>query len=363
MAILGTLVTSCQCSISPLHSQKEICVISYNVHNLFDAEESGNEYVEFKPSKGKWTKELYAKRLANTVKAVRSTASEGRTSNIPNAIPDILCLQEIENDAVLVDLAAQFGKGAYRYWAIAGPEASTIHTGVLSRFPIISMRTHAVEDSWGFGPTRDLLELEFDCGSLGNIVMFACHWKSKTEGAAETESARRAAAALLVGRIRALQSEKPLLPIVVCGDFNESPDEYIRVDRAYQTGIMPLEIGVLPDAVPDAVEGELLWVSNSWQQIEECQMNMQRDVTLYNPWSEMPLGYSIAYKDKREQFDSFFINSSLKDGKGMEYEQFSVAVSPDLFGIEGVPLSWTGTEGYSDHLPVMLRLRFEESAK
>jgi len=359
MAILGTLVTSCQCSVSPLHPQKEICLVSYNVHNLFDAVENGNEYAEFRPSKGKWTEELYSKRLANAAKAVQIAARDESVSKNQKAVPDILCVQEIENEKVLIDLATQFGKGAYRYWALAGPEQSIIHTGVLSKFPIMSMRTHAVEDSWGFGPTRDLLELEFDCGSLGNIAMFACHWKSKIEGAAETESVRRAAAALLAGRILALQSEKPSLPIVVCGDFNESPDEYIRVERAYQTGIMPLEIG----APIKAVEGEPIWVSDSWQKILESEMYTQNSVVLYNPWNEISLGYSIAYKDKREQFDSFFVNSSLKDGRGMEYERFSVAASPDLFGIDGAPLSWTGTEGYSDHLPVTLRLSFDESVK
>ncbi len=89
-------------------------------------------------------------------------------------------------------------------------------------------------------------------------MVFVCHWKSKLEGEKETEAGRRAAAALLAHRIRELQTEKAFSPIVVCGDFNESPDEYTRISRRYPTAIMPSDAGtpplrqkVSPSASPD----------------------------------------------------------------------------------------------------------------
>jgi endonuclease/exonuclease/phosphatase family metal-dependent hydrolase len=345
LSAIAMLAVGCRCSLAPQGTGEEIRIVSYNVHNLFDAEESGKEYPEFRLSKGKWSKELYAKRLVNTVEAVRSvseTAGSRRSGE-----PDILCVQEIENSKVLADLAEHFGRGFYRYWAISGPDESIIHTGILSRFPIVAVHTHSVVDAWGFGPLRDILEVEFELGSAERIVVFVCHWKSKSEGEKETEAGRRAAAALLVQRIREVQAEKPSLPIVVCGDFNESPDEYLRVGRSYPTAIMPSDIGM----PPSAAEGEPLCVSGAWDELADPEK-----VILYNPWTEVSDSFSIAFHEKREQFDSFFLSANLHDGEGVEYEGFGVADAPMLFGASDTPFGWKGSEGYSDHLPVELTL-------
>jgi endonuclease/exonuclease/phosphatase family metal-dependent hydrolase len=345
LSAIAMLAVGCRCSLASPGTVKEIRIVSYNVHNLFDAEESGKEYPEFRPSKGTWSKELYAKRLANTVEAVRSL-SEAEGGRRPKE-PDILCLQEIENANVLADLAAHFGRGAYRYWAMSGPDESIIHTGLLSRFPIAAVHTHSVVDAWGFGPLRDILEVELDLGSGEKVLLFVCHWKSKSEGEKETEAGRRAAASLVVQRIREVQAERPSLPIVVCGDFNESPDEYLRVGRSYPTAIMPSGLGV----PPTAAEGEPLCVSGTWEGLEGGEK-----LALYNPWAEIPDGFSITFREKREQFDSFFLSAALHDGEGLEYERFDVADAPMLFDANGKPLEWKENEGYSDHLPVELTL-------
>ena len=356
-AAIAMLVISCRCSLGSVDQAQEIRIVSYNVHNLFDAEESGNEYPEFKPSKGKWTKELYAKRLASVVEAVRSLGKGKDSGSAQARDPDILCVQEIENEKVLADLAEHFRKGAYRYWAISGPKDSIIHTGVLSRFPVTAMHTHSVMDAWGFGPLRDILEVELDTSGATSdadrILLLICHWKSKREGEQETESARRAAAALLAQRIREIESEKPDLPIIVCGDFNESPDEYLRISRRYPTALMPLESG----SPPAAAEGEPLWVSQSFLQPGGSSPDDASRVALYSPWAEKPDGFSIAYRDKREQFDGFLLNAALQDGFGLEYEGFCTSESPVLFDASGKPFEWNGTSGYSDHLPVCLVLQ------
>ena len=358
-AAIAMLVISCRCSLGSVGQPQEIRIVSYNVHNLFDAEENGNEYPEFKPSKGKWTKELYAKRLANVVEAVRSL-SVGRDAGSAQARdPDILCVQEIENEKVLADLAEHFHKGAYRYWAISGPKDSVIHTGVLSRFPVTAMHTHSVMDAWGFGPLRDILEIELDTSGATSdaerLLLLICHWKSKREGEQETESARRAAAALLARRIREIESERPDLPVIVCGDFNESPDEYLRIQRRYTTALMPFESG----SPPAASEGEPLWISQSFLQPAGSISDASR-ITLYSPWAEKPDGYSITYRDKHEQFDGFLLNAALKDGIGLEYEGFCTSESAFLLDDSGKPFEWNGTSGYSDHLPICLVLKKNE---
>jgi len=52
--------------------------------------------------------------------------------------------------------------------------------------------------------------------------------------------ARIEAARLVASRIRALEAKDKHCAILVCGDFNESPDEFQRVKQAYQTAIMPV---------------------------------------------------------------------------------------------------------------------------
>ena len=357
LSMLAMLAVGCQCSLPALRTDSEINIVSYNVHNLFDAEESGKEYPEFRPSKGKWTKELYAKRLENVVEAVRSLSSAETSGSNRGSDPDILCFQELENEKVLFDLAEHLGHGRLRYWAMSGPLESIIHIGILSRFPIVAVHSHSVMDAWGLGILRDVLEVEFECGSVGRMVIFACHWKSKLEGEAETEPARRAAAALIANRIRRLQQERPSIPIIVCGDFNESPDECLRVNRCYPTAIMCPDVG----APPMAIEGEPLWASGSLDNIQSADLNEK--IVLYTPWAEHPDKFSLAYREKREQYDGFLLNRSLKDGIGLEYRGFYVADAPMLFTAEGVPREWRGTEGYSDHLPVELVFSVIEGAQ
>ncbi|MEN6600724.1 MAG: endonuclease/exonuclease/phosphatase family protein [Rectinema sp.] len=374
LSIIAMLAVGCQCSLPPLHTDNEINIVSYNVHNLFDAEESGKEYPEFRPSKGNWTKELYAKRLENVVEAVRSLSNTEANGSNRGSDPDILCFQELENEKVLFDLAEHLGHGKLRYWAMSGPEESIIHTGILSRFPIVAVHSHSVTDAWGLGILRDVLEVEFECGGVGRMVIFACHWKSKLEGEAETEPARRAAAALIANRIRKLQVERPSVPIIVCGDFNESPDEYLRVNRCYPTAIMCSGVGV----PAMAIEGEPLWAYGSLDSAQGADSILSADILsadsvqdaglyerieLYTPWAEHSDKFSLAYREKREQYDGFLLNRSLKDGIGLEYQDFYVADAPMLFTTEGVPREWRGTDGYSDHLPVELVLSVVEGAR
>ncbi|HQB06279.1 MAG TPA: hypothetical protein PK712_00380, partial [Rectinema sp.] len=168
--------------------------------------------------------------------------------------------------------------------------------------------------------------------------------------------------------------ERPSVPIIVCGDFNESPDEYIRVDRCYPTAIMCSGVGV----PAMAIEGEPLWAYGSLDSIQDADSILGADIPsadsvqdaglyerieLYTPWAEHPDKFSLAYREKREQYDGFLLNRSLKDGIGLEYQDFYVADAPMLFTAEGVPREWRGTDGYSDHLPVELVLSVVEGVR
>jgi len=179
------------------------------------------------------------------------------------------------------------------------------------------------------------------------LTVFVLHWKSRVEGAEATEGERREAAALLAGRVERILAADPDAELLACGDFNESPDEYLRVGRRYPTALLPEAEAVGAPAakrllvafVPDRAGGE------------------GSEPVLFSPWAESE-GYSYSYKGKRERLDGFLLAPGLLDGRGLSYRGFSVVDAGFLLDAEGAPLAWSSSSatGYSDHLPVLLVL-------
>jgi endonuclease/exonuclease/phosphatase family metal-dependent hydrolase len=281
------------------------------------------------------------------------------------AWPDLLCLEEIENASVLEALASGPLKAAgYRHIGMAPAPGSPINSGILSRLPILSLKAHALAGSVaGAKPGRSLLEARIGLGSAPGsrgdgpgqeaaLTVFVLHWKSRVEGAQATEAARREAAALLAGRVAALLEADPEAELLVCGDFNESPDEYLRVGR--EGGQEPKRLLVARE--PEGA-GWLLGAAGSRAGSRAGASLPSREPVLFSPWAA-DSGYSYQYKGERERLDGFLLSPGLLDGKGLSFRGFSAVDAPFLLGPEGEPLGWSSISctGYSDHLPILLLL-------
>jgi len=331
----------------------ELTLVSYNAHNLFDDVEDGGEYPEFSPESGKWNSGLYEKRLAATSAAISSFFPEGRGS------PDIICLQEVENGKVLKDLArGPLRKEGYRWMAVGGPEASAVKCGILSRYPIRASRAHSLVDAWGFGPGRDMLEATFELGTDGlSLTVFVCHWKARREGEEATEPARRAASGLAAARLAELAASDPSACFLACGDFNESPDEFARVGGLYPTALMPGSGGLgdgqasLPEGPPASWFEGTLRVTG----LPGHASASDGEVTLYSPWFGAE-GFSYVFGGEKQRLDGFLLGPALVDGKGLEFSAFIACSDPALLDAGGKPDAWNGSSGFSDHLPIALRL-------
>ena len=334
----------------------ELVIVSYNAHNMFDDREDGGEYPEFSIDAGKWNADLYARRLENAAAAIGSFSPEGSPSD--ERLPDIVCLQEVENEKVLVDLAqGALKKGGYRWVALGGPSTSTIKCGVLSRYPLSALKAHSLADAWSFGPARDMLEVEIDLGSgEPGLTILICHWKSRREGEATTEVARRGASFLAASRVAAIHAQDPERPVILCGDFNESPDEFDRAMHSYPTALMPdreeLSIDQAGESgIPEAWFDGVLRVSS----LPSAASLDGGAVTLYSPWAGSE-GFSYIFDGEKERLDGFLLSPALLDGQGLEFAGFMVSNEPSLLDGKGEPLAWNGSSGFSDHLPIALTL-------
>ncbi|HOT58362.1 MAG TPA: endonuclease/exonuclease/phosphatase family protein [Spirochaetia bacterium] len=315
-----------------------LTLMSYNVEALFDPVDNGNEYREYSVARGTWDDARYKIRLANITAAILAECPQK---------PDILFVQEIENDRVLKDLSESLGGYAY---AIAAPRnGGAITVGIMSKYPITTVKTHQYQTSATIKPSvRLLLEAQLDIRGIPLVVLNA-HWKSKKEGAEITEPERRLAAELVKRIINERKKENPNIGIILAGDLNCNPDEYERIGGAYCTALMPqgagmehcLEVTGLADAVND------------------------NPLVLYSPWFSAG-GFSYWFNSSSERIDNFLLTRDFfAEGSLIAYSGFTAEPPLFLLNESGIPLGWYNEtrEGYSDHLPIVLTLQMRPGAR
>jgi endonuclease/exonuclease/phosphatase family metal-dependent hydrolase len=329
--VIVTLGACVRCD-SGLASSGTITVMSYNLQTLFDPVDQGGEYDDFSVADGSWNEDLYRLRIAALASAIVAAAPGG---------PDVLVVQEVENRRVLEDMAA--AAGDYPYLAISPAEESALACGLASRLPLRAVRAHRYR-SPGDGPAsvpRYLLECELDAGPLVLYVL-AAHWKSKLGGARETEPERQAAAVLAASVIRARLEAEPSAALILAGDLNENPDEFVLAGSTYPTALMPADQGPGPWLSITSLAGG---ASPDWP-------------VMYCPWSDYG-GFSYLYAGKPERIDQLLLSPGLV-GEGVpRLVSFSAEAPAFLLGSQGQPLGWSSrlVSGYSDHLPIRVIIR------
>lgn len=330
---------------------REVTILSWNVENLFDAVDHGNEYPEF-TSEGGWTDRAYQARLRRVAEAIREMTPA----------PDILLLQEIENRGVLDDLMDQHlvdMRVPYRTF-VRGARGS-IGIAVASRYPITEVRTLTPLTSES-SRMRPVLEVHFDIAGEP-LVLFGNHWKSKLGGAAATEPTRRAAARLLAMRLRQLWQEDPHGAIVIAGDFNSTPGEFFTAGGAYPTALFPATV------LQEIHDGhrEYWWATETWLTGDQAvvwaatgddarQYSESLDHPVFiNLWDDHDVPGSFNFFGRWEQIDSFFLSPVFLNGASPELCSFLVFCPADGCDSEGRPRSWQDhPRGVSDHLPLMM---------
>lgn len=183
-------------------------------------------------------------------------------------LPDILCLQEVENVYALRAWNEQYLGRYYPYSLVMDShDPRNIDVGVLSRFPIETIRSHVddVDPTGAYVFSRDCLEVTFSLPDGGVLTVLLNHLKSKlvqrkrdssdAEYAEEVRKSHKrrqkqaaAVEAIIRERFKGVQS-KALYAVV--GDFN---------DTRYSPYLKPLfDSSLLRDVVRDQLGEEDSW--------------------------------------------------------------------------------------------------------
>ncbi len=316
-------------------------VMNYNVENLFDDVSDGTEFRGFDPAHDDWDTRSYHAKLDNIAAVVEAAVSGG---------PDVLALQEIENPRALQTLAEEYlGRFGYEEVVMVQVPGIAFNVALLSRFPVRRVASHRLRPDPP-ARLRNILEVELAV-EYQRLIVFVNHWKSKYGGGGElTEPLRIAAAELLRLRLFELLSEDPETHIIVLGDLNLSYDEYRRVEKAYQTALIPKSA-----SYPEEYHRSSLFVTD---EVERAGIRGDK-VVLYSPWKSAPERGSYVYQQSWYTIDHMLFSPAMLRPDGLELESFSVVKEEFMLNRFGEPLRWDSAtrSGFSDHLPLLARVR------
>ena len=332
---------------------RSLIMMTWNVNNLFDGKDDGNEYPEFLQSAG-WSAEKYLGRINSVSAAIEKI----------EPLPDIVMLQEIESLKILEDLASVMSAG-YSWSHFANNPGAALGVGILSRVPILEAKAHSITVGGETTP-RPVLEAKMQAGE-GEFVIFVCHWKSKLGGDEVTENVRKASARVILRRIRELREKEPDTGVIVAGDLNENHNEFYRQGAAMICALLPDDPycaqltgcrGLNGEEYPAAQKDFIIISKNK----PPLPVHFPKDtIALFSPWMGGLENGSYFYRYDWETIDHYLISSQFFDDKGWSYEKAEVANYQPFTNAGGSPFSYnqrTGT-GLSDHLPLLLTLKFQ----
>jgi endonuclease/exonuclease/phosphatase family metal-dependent hydrolase len=347
------------CNVSEPRAEEEttprsITLMTWNVNNLFDGKDNGFEYDEFLESAG-WSTEKYRGRI-NAISAAIETIKP---------LPDVIILQEIESLTVFEDIALSIS-GDYSWSHFAGNPGAALGVGILSRLPLVEAKAHSITIGGDTTP-RPVLEARIEVEE-GAFVVFACHWKSKLGGDDVTENIRRASARVILRRIRELWVDEPDIGVIIAGDLNENHDEFYRQGAGVICALLPDDPYCAQLTGCTGKNGE----ENSSLQKDfivlskyapPAPVHFPKDaIALFSPWLRDLENGSYFYKYNWETIDHFLISRQFFDNALWEYEGTRIANDQPFTNASGIPVSYnvrTGN-GLSDHLPLLLSLKFLE---
>lgn len=372
-AMLFLHITRCTPLTEPQRA-RQITLVSYNAQTFFDAVEDGTEFQEFKGSKTRWTEQKYRARLER-LKQTLFTAGEKLTGK-KERLPDIVVMQEIENERIIEDLCKQLPNRETYPYAMCPPRSprDAFTVVLLSKYPIENFRVHHLYME-GNHSVRPLVEAELNTGSKAQpriLTVFAVHWKSKS-GSTESASIRAMQEEQLIKKIHEHTVKNPHIPFIVCGDFNQPLEEFRRMNEMTVCWNMPsYKNEVMNGTQPSGS----YFFKDTWEKIDHIFYDNGTVPAAFRATAAQADASADAFSDIFDEDMSDITGNmdemeapsrSTETANSSTVRAGAVYIEPTAFFVlneppltqDGKPARYnvlTG-EGYSDHLP--LGFRFE----
>ena len=307
----------------PLHAQ-QLTVVELNAENVFDVQHDSlkNDHEWLPDSPRHWTRRKYwdkLNRLGQEIIACGET--EGGWS-----LPDLVALCEVENDTCLRDLTKRslLRKAHYEYVMTDSPDERGIDVALLYSpfsFAPVVVRSLRIEPLPEMRKTRDILYVSGRIVTGDTLHVFVLHAPSRYGGERATRPFRVHVMNRVCEAIDSIHAVSPLAKIIVMGDFNDTAD-----DAAPQLLLQHGMVNVSKGAVGrNGAKGTYKY-KGEWESIDQ--------IFISEVWADSQWNCRL--------FDAPFL---------LEEDETYGGVMPRR-NFKGVRYN----KGYSDHLPLVVRI-------
>ncbi len=327
VVLIGVLLTLLNSDSNPsteAGQPGEYLFCFWNVENFFDDEDNG---LKRDPDKHydqlfSRNKELFQRKVENLGKVLlQLNGGKG---------PDILALAEVENQNAATRLQEhlneKLGNRAepYKNLLYLNPHGGRdIATVILTRLPVVRDRTVLL------GSRLRILEGHLVVNGQ-ELVVIASHWTSRLTDKPEEGTSRARYADMIYGRFRAMYSSNAQVDLLVCGDFNDTPQDASVTKHLHTT-----------------TEENLL-------------RKISPEPSMFNLFAGPAFAGkgTLCYEGKHWLFDQIVVSPGLLEKGGWMCDPASATIVTLSADREGCPEGFNEKKstGYSDHLPVTVRL-------
>ena len=316
-----------------------VTVAFWNLENFFepfiDSTSAYNDFTEDGPQH--WTLSRFYQKRNNCYKAILAFSNHQAIG--------LMGVCEVENEYVL---NAVFGmtplkRFHYRWVHYDGPDRRGIDPAIVYSADCFQLLySEAIPYHNPNNPSmvsRDILYAKFFDYREDTLHCFVNHWPSKYRGELETAEARDCAAAILRIKVDSIVAAVPEAKIVIMGDFNDTPDAHCLRQVLGAKGIN------------EASDGDPLLCN------------------LFASPGELGFEGTLKYRETWMIFDQIIVTRSLLDNPTLHcdpsdahivHESMLLTEDPVYHGMK-LNRTYVGPKyhgGFSDHLPVVLLLRY-----
>lgn len=219
---------------------EDLRVVSYNVENLFHPKHDTvcidsttfiekDDYEWTPEGERRWSYTRYYRKVENIARVLTNI---GEWDGV-----DIVGLQEVENALCVKRLCYTLRPGEYDFVHYESPDPRGIDVALIykkSRVDTLNSKPLPIPSPQGRESreeklvTRDILYVCVRVDKRDTLHLFVCHLPSQRGGAAESEWKRTAVKEILQRSIDSVYALHPAAKIIVMGDMNSEPKEDLR---------------------------------------------------------------------------------------------------------------------------------------